>query len=104
MLYDPDRVGGLPATDGLSGVRPDAPAPQGAVEGTDGGGDDRLALLAVNDIQSFWTADLPSIFSGRLHACLVHQILRFDKSVKRAGLRQKTVIYGDPNASYCSSR
>ena len=56
MLYEPHRVGGLHATDGLSGVRRDAPGPQGDVEGTDGGDDDHLALLAVNDIQDFWAA------------------------------------------------
>ncbi|HVQ98589.1 MAG TPA: integrase core domain-containing protein [Mycobacterium sp.] len=64
MLYDPDRVGGLHATHGLSGARPNAPGPQGDVEGTDGSDNDRLALLAVNDVQTFWAATYPQFFSG----------------------------------------
>ena len=35
MLYEPDRVGGLHATHGQSGVRADTSGPQGDVEGTD---------------------------------------------------------------------
>jgi hypothetical protein len=54
MLFNPERVGGLPVGDGPSGLRPNAPRPVGAVENTDGGAIDHLALLAVNDIQDFW--------------------------------------------------
>src|SRR5271155_6235589 len=64
MLYDPDRVGGLRAESGFSGVRHDAPRPRGHVERTDGGDNDRLALLAVNDIQEFWTATYPQYLAG----------------------------------------
>ena len=46
------------------------PRPAGNVEGTDGGDNDRLALLAVNDIQDFWTSHLPAILSGPIHADL----------------------------------
>ena len=100
MLYDPDRVGGLAATDGLSGLRPDAPAPQGAVEGTDGGAADRLSLLAVNDIQDFWTAAYPQSFPGTYTP--VAAIWSYDSTNPSSGrVCGKTVIYGDPNASYC---
>jgi len=51
MLYDPHRVGGLPATDGPSGPRDNAPKPTGTVNGTDGGDIDKLVLLALNDIE-----------------------------------------------------
>src|SRR5271165_2998269 len=54
MLYDPYRVGGLPATDGPSGPRADAPPPTGTVSNTDGGAVDRYALLAIDDIEDFW--------------------------------------------------
>jgi predicted metalloprotease len=54
MLYDPWRVGGLPATDGPSGPRDNEAAPAGVVENTDGGEIDRLALLSVNDIGDYW--------------------------------------------------
>lgn len=100
MLYDPDRVGGLHATHGLSGVRPDAPGPQGDVEGTDGGDDDRLALLAVNDIQDFWTAIYPQFFAGDYTP--VSAIRSYDSTNPLSGrVCGRTVIYGDPNASYC---
>ncbi|GAA1430919.1 neutral zinc metallopeptidase [Mycobacterium cookii] len=100
MLYDPDRVGGLAATHGLSGVRPDAPAPQGVVEGTDGGGVDRLALLAVNDIQDFWASTYPQSFPGNYTP--VSAIRSYDSTNPTSGrVCGKTVVYGDPNASYC---
>src|ERR1700751_319212 len=100
MLYDPDRVGGLHATHGLSGVRPDAPGPQGDVEGTDGGDDDRLALLAVNDIQGFGTAIYPQFFAGDYPP--VSAIRSYDSTNPLSGrVCGRTVIYGDPNASYC---
>lgn len=53
-LYDPFRVAGLPAEDGPSGVRDDAPEPQRQVEFTDDGPVDRLAALAVDDAAEFW--------------------------------------------------
>ncbi|HSS23431.1 MAG TPA: peptidase, partial [Mycobacterium sp.] len=37
MLNDPFRVGGLPATNGPSGPRSNAPAPTGTVVNTDNG-------------------------------------------------------------------
>ena len=37
MLNDPFRVAGLPATNGPSGMRPNAPRPSGRVFGTDHG-------------------------------------------------------------------
>src|ERR1700756_2850239 len=54
MLYDPNRVSGLPATDGPSGPRDNAPKPTGTVKNTDNGEVDRLALLAINNIEDFW--------------------------------------------------
>jgi predicted metalloprotease len=54
MLNDPFRVGGLPATNGPSGPRSDAPAPTGTVVNTDSGPVDKLALLSVNDIEEYW--------------------------------------------------
>ncbi|ULN46081.1 neutral zinc metallopeptidase [Mycolicibacterium goodii] len=55
MLFVPDRVGGLQVTEGPSGTRPDAPAPRRQAENTDGGQIDNLALLAVDDIEDFWS-------------------------------------------------
>ena len=54
MLNDPFRVGDLPATNGPSGIRPNAPAPNGTVVNTDNGQIDKLSLLSVNDIEDYW--------------------------------------------------
>ncbi|CRZ13214.1 neutral zinc metallopeptidase [Mycolicibacterium neworleansense] len=68
MLFLPDRVGGLPVTDGHSGTRPDAPGPTRRAENTDGGQIDDLALLAIDDIEDFWSQNytggsLPGTFT-----------------------------------------
>ena len=100
MLYDPDRVGGLHATHGFTGVRPDAPAPTGDVAGTDGGDNDRLALLAVNDIQGFWTTIFPEFFPGQY---VPVSSLRSYDSTNPSSPRVcgRSVDYGEPNAAYC---
>jgi predicted metalloprotease len=54
IFADPFRVAGLPATDGPSGLRPDAAAPTREVEGTDGGKEDELAVQSVSDVEEFW--------------------------------------------------
>src|SRR6516165_7518185 len=54
ILNDPFRVGDLPAADGPSGPRPDAPSPTGTVVNTNNGPIDKLALLSVNDIEEYW--------------------------------------------------
>ncbi|OMC42567.1 peptidase [Mycobacterium sp. IS-1264] len=54
MLNDPFRVGGLPATNGPSGIRPNAPATTGTVINTDNGTIDKLSLLSINDIEEYW--------------------------------------------------
>jgi predicted metalloprotease len=101
MLYDPDRVGGLHATRGLSGVRPDAPAPQGDVKGTDGGNGDRLALLAVNDIQGFWAATYPQFFSGEYRP--VSALRSYDSTNPLSpGVCGRSTSYELVNASYCT--
>ena len=67
MLNDPFRVGGLPATNGPSGPRPDAPSPTGTVVNTDNGPIDKLSLLAINDIEDYWK----SVYSESLKGTFV---------------------------------
>jgi len=67
MLNDPFRVGGLPATNGPSGIRSNAPAPTGTVVNTDNGTIDKLSLLSVNDIQEYWQ----SVYSQSLKGTFV---------------------------------
>jgi predicted metalloprotease len=56
MLNDPFRVAGLPATNGPSGIRSNAPGPTGTVVNTDNGAIDKLSLLSVNDIEEYWNS------------------------------------------------
>jgi predicted metalloprotease len=100
MLYDPDRVGGLPASRGFTGRRPDAGAPQGSVEGTDGGDDDQLALLAVNDIQDFWTATYPQYFSGEYRPITTIRSYNSHTPLSRGACGGRNG-YKSVNASYC---
>jgi len=67
MLNDPFRVGGLPATNGPSGIRPNAPSPTGTVVNTDNGTIDKLSLLSVNDIEEYWK----SVYSESLKGTFV---------------------------------
>ncbi|MGH3969308.1 MAG: peptidase, partial [Mycobacterium sp.] len=54
MLNDPFRVGDLLATNGSSGIRSNAPPPNGRVVNTDNGQIDNLSLLSINDIEDYW--------------------------------------------------
>lgn len=68
MRFDPNRVAGLPASDGPSGAKVTAPPVAGRVRGSDDGQIDRVALLAVDDITDFWqqhySPSLPGTFSA----------------------------------------
>ncbi|WP_262490882.1 peptidase [Mycobacterium simiae] len=64
ILNDPFRVGGLPATNGPSGPRPNGPAPTGTVLNTNNGPIDKLSLLSVNDIQEYWKAAYSESLQG----------------------------------------
>ena len=64
MRYDPYRVAGLPTSDGASGPRAAAPSAAGRVQNTDDGEIDRAALLAVDDIEDFWSQHYSDSFAG----------------------------------------
>lgn len=65
MLNDPFLVGGLPATNGPSGTRSNAPSPNGKVLNTDNGPIDTLALLSVNDIEDYWQSVYDQSLKGK---------------------------------------
>lgn len=65
MLNDPFRVGGLPATNGPSGIRQGAAAPDGTVVNTDNGAIDKLSLLSVNDIEDYWKSVYDQSLKGK---------------------------------------
>ncbi len=64
MLNDPFRVAGLPATNGPSGIRSNAPSPTGTVVNTDNGAINTLALLSVNDIEEYWKSAYSQSLKG----------------------------------------
>ncbi|ART68911.1 peptidase [Mycobacterium dioxanotrophicus] len=98
MMFDPDRVGGLPVTDGHSGLRPNPPEPKRTADNSDGGDIDRMVLLAIDDIEEFWSQNdstLPKRFEP------VTTLLSYDSrdpnSVDMCGSPSYKVV----NASYC---
>jgi predicted metalloprotease len=100
MLYDPFRVGGLPATDGPSGVRDDAPVPTGAVRDTNGGDDDKLALLSVNDLEDFWKQTYSEALPG--HFSPVRTLVSFDSTNRTSPRICGVRTYRVPNAFFTS--
>ncbi|KAA0093718.1 peptidase [Mycolicibacterium sp. P1-18] len=97
-LNDPFRVGGLPAVDGPSGPRPDAPAPIGEVANSDGGDADHLALLAANDVEDFWNTN----YTG-LHGTFrpIRKFLSYDSADPTTPEVCGSSPYGNPNAFFC---
>jgi predicted metalloprotease len=68
IYADPYLVAGLPATDGPSGLRPDAAAPTRKVEDGNGSVEDALAIQAVSDIEQFWDGAYRAPLVGNFQA------------------------------------
>ncbi|WP_197375125.1 neutral zinc metallopeptidase [Mycolicibacterium baixiangningiae] len=64
VFDDPFRVAGMVATDGPTGLRPDAEEPRREVTDSDGGDTDSLAAAAISDIEEFWAQAYPETFDG----------------------------------------
>jgi predicted metalloprotease len=65
VFDDPFHVAGMPATDGPTGLRPDAHGAVRDVEGTDNGEIDKLAANAVSDIEDYWGQVYGETFDGQ---------------------------------------
>lgn len=99
-LYDPNRAGGLPVTDGPNGLRDNAPAPVGNVVGTDNSDTDKLAVLAINDVEQYWQ----QAYSGLDGAFRpIRNLLSYDSTKPDAPEVCGSSPYGNPNAFYCHS-
>jgi predicted metalloprotease len=101
-LYDPFRAGGLPAKDGPSGIRDNAPTPTGDVTDTDGGDVDKLALLAVNDIAEYWQQNYSPSLDGSFKA--IERLRSYDSDDPSSPAVCGTDTYEEPNAFFCPSR
>jgi predicted metalloprotease len=99
MLFNPERVGGLPVSEVPSGPRPDAPQPDGVVENTDDGDIDRLALLAVNDIEEFWEKNYAAYLPGDFEP--VETLVSYDSTDPSGPPVCGADAYEVPNAMYC---
>ncbi|MGX9792946.1 neutral zinc metallopeptidase [Mycobacterium sp. MMS18-G62] len=64
VFDDPFHVAGMAATDGPTGLRPDAHGPVREVQGTDNGKIDDLARNAVSDIEEYWDNAYGEAFEG----------------------------------------
>ncbi len=99
MLYDPARVGGLPATDGPSGPRGVVPPVTDRVLNSNDGEIDRLALLAIDDIEDFWTQHYGESLSGTFQP--VSTLMSYDSTNPGSPPVCDAATYGLRNAMYC---
>lgn len=100
MLNDPFLVGGLPATNGPSGIRPNAPSPTGKVLNTDNGSIDKLALLSVNDIEDYWQSVYSQSLKGKFVP--VGKIVSYDSNDPSSPIVCHNDTYKLVNAFYTS--
>lgn len=98
VFNDPFRVAGLPATDGPTGLRDDAPPPDREVLGTDGSAIDDLGAQAISDIERFWSDAYPDAFGGTFTP--VEEVHSWD-SAGIDGVFCGSNTYGLVNAGYC---
>lgn len=95
---DPFQVAGMPATDGPSGVRADAPRAVQPVTGGNGGDDDELAALAIGDIEEFWARAYNDPLPGRFAP--VNGLVSWDSN----GLNERFCdddTFGLVNSAFC---
>jgi predicted metalloprotease len=98
-LYAPFEVGGLPAEDGPSGIRDNAPEPTSTPEGSDGGDDDKLAMLSVDDVAEFWTQNYGAPLRGGFTP--VANVASYDSRERPGRLLCGENTYEFVNAFYC---
>ncbi|WP_166905695.1 neutral zinc metallopeptidase [Mycobacterium sp. DL440] len=98
VFSDPFSVAGMPATDGSSGLRPDAEEPSRTVKNTDGGKSDNLAASAVSDLEEFWSEAYSEAFDGEFQP--VRSLISWDAEGfdgRFCGME----TYGLVNAAFC---
>ncbi|MDT5174332.1 MAG: hypothetical protein QOG37_1583 [Mycobacterium sp.] len=100
ILNDPFRVGGLPATNGPSGARPNGPAPTGTVVNTNNGPIDKLALLSINDIEEFWKANYKDPLKGSYKP--VDKFVSYDSNDPNSPIVCRSETYENVNAFFTS--
>lgn len=99
MRYDPFRVAGLPTSDGPSGPKMPLPSAAGRVENTDDGEIDRAALLAIEDIEDFWSQHYSDAFAGTFKP--VSRLVSVDPRIPDTVCGEQAAAF-DYNALYCA--
>lgn len=99
MRFAPNHVAGLPATDGPSGPLVPEPSALGRVRDTEDGHIDRLALLAIEDIEEFWQANYPPSLPGDFAA--VSGLISVDPDAARPKVCGEDPSVFAFNAAYC---
>lgn len=98
VFSDPFKVGGLEASDGPTGLRPDAKPESREVTGTDGGEVDKLAGQSVSDLEEFWKFAYPDTFDGELRP--VDELFSWDSDNYRGRFCGESTE-GLVNAGFC---
>lgn len=95
---NPYEVGGKPVTEEPSGLRPNAPGPTRTVLNGDGGSEDYLAAMAINDIEEFWAGAYGPTFGGDFVP--VDALFSYDSRFKHGAFCGGDTA-GSPNAAFC---
>jgi predicted metalloprotease len=98
VFHDPFHVAGLPATDGPTGLRPDAKGPTRQVTDGDGGKDDQLALQSVSDIEEFWHGAYSEPLKGKFKP--VKTVISWDSNGYDERFCEDDTV-GVVNAAFC---
>ena len=98
VFDDPFHVAGMPASDGPTGLRPDAEEPSRDVTGGDGGEIDELAASSISDIEDFWRGVYGETFDGQFRP--VDDTISWDAE-GFDGQFCGVDAYGSINAAFC---
>lgn len=98
-LFNPANVGGLPVVDGPSGVRADAPDPDGEVVYGDDSDADRLGMLSVNDVVEYWEQHYTDPMAGSFEP--VENIASYDSTNPIGPRLCGSDWFRKPNAFFC---
>jgi predicted metalloprotease len=99
VFDDPFHVAGMPASDGPTGLRPDAHSPVRDVDGTDNGQIDELAANAVSDIEEYWSNAYSETFDGQFSP--VKALISWDANGFDDTPFCDEDTYGLVNAAFC---
>jgi predicted metalloprotease len=98
VFDDPFHVAGMAATDGPTGLRPDAQAPSRDVTNTDGSDVDELAASSVTDVEEFWHGVYGETFGEEFTP--VDELISWDANGFDGRFCGQDT-YGLVNAGYC---